>query len=151
MGECNFILNIFPNHPQALRLVTQACLAFKSSICRLDEVFTRAVEINPKIPGTYLIQGVYQYRARQYEKAIESFKGAVAIDSDLADAHYDLGLTYVQTKQYDLANDHAQRAYALGYPLPGLRDKLMRAGKWKPEAVSGPSAPADTPAAAGKK
>jgi len=31
-------------------------------------------------------------------------------------------------KDFPAAQDHARRAYELGYPLPGLRDRLARAG-----------------------
>ncbi len=33
-------------------------------------------------------------------------------------AHYNLALTYLDTKQFELANQHAQRAYALGATRP---------------------------------
>jgi hypothetical protein len=46
-------------------------------------------------------------------------------------AHYNLGLEYLDQRRLDLANIHAQAAYALGYPLPGLKEKLVRAGQWR--------------------
>jgi hypothetical protein len=38
-------------------------------------------------------------------------------------------------KQFDKSLESAHRAYALGFPLPGLREKLKRAGKWQEPVV----------------
>jgi tetratricopeptide (TPR) repeat protein len=134
VGECNFILKIFPNHPRALVLTTEACNSWKSPLCRLDEVFQNAVSINPQAPETFVIQGMYQHRSQQYGKAIRSYEYALQLDPNLLNAHYNLALTYLETKQFDLANEHAQRAYALGATLPGLRKMLESSGHWTPIA-----------------
>jgi hypothetical protein len=55
----------------------------------------------------------------------------VELMPDSAEAHYNLGLLYVRSGEYAEARTHAGRAYALGYPLPGLRDQLDRAGQWR--------------------
>jgi tetratricopeptide (TPR) repeat protein len=57
---------------------------------------------------------------------------ALTLDPNSINAHYNLGLTYFETKQFELANEHAQRAYQLGASPPGLRDKLVRAKQWRP-------------------
>jgi tetratricopeptide (TPR) repeat protein len=141
MGECGFILKIFPNHPTALLLTAQICEQWKSPKCMLDDAFERAVSINPKAPGTYVVQGIHFHRTSQYAKAIQSFNYALELDPDQMNAHYNIALTYLETKQFDLANTHAQRAYALGATLPGLRDRLTKAGYWKP-SEQGAEAPA---------
>jgi tetratricopeptide (TPR) repeat protein len=155
VSECNFILKIFPNHPQALLLTTQACERWTSPLCRLDDVFQNAVAINPQIPQTFVLQGIYLHRTHQYGKAIQSYENALQLDPNLINAHYNLALTYLETKQFDQANEHAQRAYDLGATLPGLRDLLTKAGHWNPAqraseatppAESSVSAPAAAPA-----
>jgi tetratricopeptide (TPR) repeat protein len=127
-----FVLNIFPNHPRALPLMIEVCEQWKSLQCKPDEYLDKAIAINPNIAATYVIQGVYLYRKNKYPQSIQSFEQALAIDPNSKTTHYNLGLAYLETKQYDLANEHAQRAYALGASLPGLRNKLERVGKWKP-------------------
>jgi hypothetical protein len=47
----------------------------------------------------------------------------------------------------DRALEHAHRAYALGYPLPGLRNRLKRAGAWREPEPTQETAKADTPGA----
>lgn len=46
-----------------------------------------------------------------------------------AEAEYFLGHTYLDLGLYNEAKKHADNAYRLGYPLPGLRNKLRRVGK----------------------
>ena len=48
--------------------------------------------------------------------------------------NYNLGLVYYKTKQFKEANEHAHKAYALGFPLPGLKQLLVTAGKWQEPA-----------------
>ena len=134
VGECNFILKIFPNHPQALVLTLDACSHWQSPLCRLDDLFQNAVSINPRAPETFVIQGIYQHRMHQYGKAIQSYGYALQLDPNMMNAHYNLALTYLETKQFDLANEHAQRAYALGATLPGLRKMLESSRHWTPAA-----------------
>jgi tetratricopeptide (TPR) repeat protein len=149
LAECGFILKIFPNHPTALLLTAQACEQWKSPRCMLDDVFERAVSINPRAPETFVVQGIHLHRTNQYAKAIQSFKYALELDPNQMNAHYNIALTYLATKQFDLANAHAQRAYALGAILPGLRDRLTKAGYWKPtEQGAEAPLPAKVPAAA---
>ncbi len=132
MAECGFILKIFPNHPTALLLTAQICEEWKSPTCMLDDVFGTAIAINPKAPGTYVVEGIHLHRTGRYEQAIQKFQKALELDANEMNAHYDIALTYLETKQFDLANTHAQRAYALGATLPGLRERLTKAGYWKP-------------------
>jgi hypothetical protein len=47
---------------------------------------------------------------------------------------YNLGLAYVEIKRYPEALEAAHKAYALGFPLPGLRDRLKSVNAWKEPA-----------------
>lgn len=149
LSECAFILRIFPNHPTALLLTADACAQWKSPKCMMDDVFARAVAINPRVAQTFVVQGIYRYQTKQYEPAIQSFTYALELQPNLMNAHYNLALTYLETKQFDLANEHAQKAYSLGATLPGLRDRLTKAGYWKPITQSTPAAPQATAPASG--
>ncbi|MGZ8254660.1 MAG: ABC transporter permease, partial [Burkholderiaceae bacterium] len=48
-----------------------------------------------------------------------------------ATVHYNLGLLYLDLKDYDRSVQHARKAYDLGAPLQGLKNKLAQAGKWR--------------------
>lgn len=134
-GDVAFILGYFPNHPQGLILMTQLCEHWKSPKCEPEimlDVFERAVAVNPNVAATYVLRGIYLDRLKRIPDAVASLEKALSLDPDSVNAHYNLGLIYFEAKQFDRANAHAQTAYRLGAPLPGLRDKLKKAGHWKP-------------------
>jgi tetratricopeptide (TPR) repeat protein len=135
-GESKFTLGQFPNHPQALLVVIDVCSKWKSPRCTVDDLLQKAKEINPKAADTYVIGGIYLHRVHRYQDAIQSFNEAIKLDPSSVNAHYNLGLSYFETKQYARANDEAQQAYALGAPLSGLRMKLQGVKQWKPQERS---------------
>jgi Tfp pilus assembly protein PilF len=130
--DLEFVLRYFPNHPRGLLLMAQLCTEQSTQRCDLDLIFEKAIDINPNVAGTYVTQGVYLHRVKRYREAIASYQHALKIDPNSLNAHYNLALAYLETKEYGLANEHAQRAYALGAPFPGLRDRLKQSGQWKP-------------------
>ena len=64
----------------------------------------------------------------------------IQVDPNNANVHYNLGLLYFDQKDYPKARAAAQRAYELGFALPGLKKMLESAGQWEPSA-SAPSSP----------
>ena len=49
---------------------------------------------------------------------------------EYADVEHFIAQTYFDLKKYDEAKAHVEKAYALGYPVFGLREKLKRIGKY---------------------
>jgi len=146
--DLDFVLRYFPNHPKGLLLMAQLCADGLTQHCDLDFLFEKAIAMNPNVAGTYVTKGVYLHRVKRYREAIASYQRALAIEPDSINAHYNLALAYLDTKQYSLANEEAQRAYALGAPFPGLRDRLKKAGQWNPVAATTAPQPG-SPAVAG--
>lgn len=132
-GDFDFILRYFPNHPRGLALMSELCdVKWKNPRCDTEGRFRNAIEINPRAPQTFIVNGIHLQRLNRVPEATESYKRAIALDPASASAHYNLGLIYLEQKQFELANRHAQLAYSIGMPYPGLRDKLTQAGQWKP-------------------
>lgn len=132
LQDFEFILNYFPNHPAALALVSDLCdMNWKSARCDPGTYFERAFQINPKASQTWALYGLHLQRRKLSDKAIDAYQKALALNPASMNAHYNLGLEYLDQRRLDLANTHAQAAYALGYPLPGLKEKLVRAGQWR--------------------
>lgn len=142
--DFDFILDYYPNHPQALMLMAELCETWKSPRCDVNEYFSRAIARNPNVAATYVIIGIHQGRTKQGSAAIESYKRALAIDPDSVNANYNIALAYLDSGQYQLANEHAQKAYALGTPPAGLRDRLKRGGYWQELSPPAPEAKEET-------
>ncbi|HEY2863976.1 MAG TPA: tetratricopeptide repeat protein [Casimicrobiaceae bacterium] len=145
-ADLDFALRYFPNHPRGLLLLVQLCSEYKQQGCDLDLIFERAIAVNPNAVGTYITQGVYLHRVKRYSDAVKSYQRALELDHDSMNAHYNIALAYLELKEYDRANEHAQRAYALGAPVPGLRERLKHLGRWRPaeETPASPRAAAPT-------
>jgi cytochrome c-type biogenesis protein CcmH/NrfG len=54
---------------------------------------------------------------------------ALVVDPSNPEVHNSLGLIAFQNGDYAQARSHAWAAYAAGFPLPTLRDKLIAAGQ----------------------
>lgn len=141
--EFEFILTYYPNDPIALMAIVELCTKWKSPQCRAEDKFTRAIERNPTAADTYVIHGIYLHRNGKLREALEAYERAVELDPNSMNGHYNLALAYLDVKDYQAANEHAQLSYSLGASLPGLREKLKRLGHWSP----GPAAGAATKAA----
>lgn len=144
--DFDFLLRYFPNHPRGLVVMTELCSEWKSGRCALDVMFDKAIAVRPDAAGTFVAYGIYLHRIKRYNEAIETYQRALTLDPDSVNGHYNLALAYLDTKSYDLANEHAQRAYALGATVPGLRERLKKLGYWKPLPKEEPgTAQADSP------
>ncbi|EAR21146.1 tetratricopeptide repeat protein [Nitrococcus mobilis] len=127
-GNIGFILNYFPNHPEGLKLALAYAAKSGHDRFALDRI-KKALDINPKIAWTHLVYGVYLHRHNDLAAAEREYRKATELDTDLADAYYNLGLLLVDAGNIADAKKAAQKAYNLGYPLPGLRLKLQKAKK----------------------
>ena len=100
---------------------------------RRDEAFSmweKGIEAQPSSRESYLAMAEMLLKERKHKDALKvllRYEDKKTYDSP--DAEYFLGHVYFELKQYDKAREHADRAYKLGYPFPGLRRKLERVGK----------------------
>lgn len=145
-GDLVYVLNHFPNHPQALALMANHQLTpdFSPRVPgRYDYLipttacyFKRALQIAPNDPAVYLVMAIHQHKQKQHSDAESSYKKALQLSPDYTEAHYNLGLLYTTTGQYELALKHAHIAYRNQYPLPGLRAQLTAKGQWREPAIT---------------
>jgi tetratricopeptide (TPR) repeat protein len=137
-GDLNYILFNAPNHHRALYATAvyhlrQRKEKFPTEMFSIHCWFDRAMRFAPTDPVPPMIYGVYLHRKGDLSEAERRYKQATDMAPDLAEAHYNLGLLYIDLRRFDEALDHAKKAYSLGYPLPALRQKLVAAGKWRDE------------------
>ncbi|MCB1622990.1 MAG: tetratricopeptide repeat protein [Pseudomonadales bacterium] len=133
MHDLDWTLHKWPNHVPAMQGMVQYFLAGGLSY-NYDELgcyFTRARRFAPDDISVLLQEAYYYWRKSDYPRALAVYADALRIDPKSPDVHYNMGLVYFDQKDMAKALEHAQLAYSAGYPLPGLRNKLERAGQWK--------------------
>jgi tetratricopeptide (TPR) repeat protein len=136
-ADLHFMLRGWPNHYAALQARIRYDLRgghdyeFPSTEC----YFARARKAFPDDVGLVILQGYYSWKKGDRPRARKLYEEALTLDPDSVDAHYNLGLVCAEMSDFDEAVKHAQVAYGAGYPLPGLRNKLERAGRWPPRSA----------------
>ena len=136
-GDLDYTLRAFPNHHRALFAISRwesmqktknklYIPKYYSAECYLK----RALIFSPDDPTVYILYGIFDHKRKKYGEAKKHYQIAIELNNTLAEAYYNLGLLYYDTKKYTLANEVAHKAYEFGYPLPGLRNKLVKSGHW---------------------
>lgn len=145
-GDLNYTLTVFPNHHRALMSLVN--LVFKEKKVKpdgahftIDCYFERAEKFKPDDPMVKVIHGIYLIRAKKSKDAVPILEQAAQIAGDDPNVNYNLALALIDVGRPDDALKYAQIAYAGGFPLPGLRNKLKALGKWsEPGTEAVPSA-----------
>lgn len=135
-GDIGYTLEHFPNHPRALAAMARLALREKTpqppgAHYTIDCFFERAMGYVPDDARVRSLFGGYLLARSQNAAALEQFAEAARLAPDDPSTHYNLGLLYLQKKDYAKALESARRAYAAGFPLPGLRNKLKALGQWQ--------------------
>jgi tetratricopeptide (TPR) repeat protein len=142
-SDIDYTLRAFPNHPRALMAMMK--LAERDKTDRpvgarypVECYFDRAIRWRADDSGVRLVYGIYLTRKGRPKEAIEQLQIADKLAGEDANIQYNLGLAYFEAGDMTRALTHAHAAYALGFPLPGLRNRLERAGKWR-EPIAPPA------------
>jgi len=135
-GDIGYTLDRFPNHHRALAAMMKLALRDKNrkphgAHYTIDCYFERATRFRPNDARVRTLFGSYLLAVGQPDAAVEQLEQAATLEPSNPTAHYNLGLLYVQKKQYDKARASAHKAYEMGFPLPGLKNKLVAAGQWQ--------------------
>jgi len=135
-SDLDYTLRAFPNHHRALMAIAKLSLRDKMPRPRgarrsVDCYFDRAIRFKPDDGIVHMVYGIYLSNAGNHAKAIEQLHEAVTLEPENANINYNLGLLYFNQKEYGQAKKYAQKAYALNFPLPGLKKKLAQLGQWE--------------------
>jgi hypothetical protein len=136
-NDIHYTLRHIPNHYAALDSMVRYQLQNPAESDRyftVDCYFERAFAFRPKDAQLYMLYGTYLHRAKRYDQAAALYKHAEELGLDSAELYYNRGLLEFQRDNLDDAANYAAKAYAGGYPLPALRNKLADAGVQIPES-----------------
>jgi len=135
MNNLDFVLSKVPNNEQALRLLIEWDLLggrhnqadYKAPACYL----IWAAQFAPDDALVWNYGGYYFHRKGDDARAMQWWRQALVVDPSNPEVHNTLGLIAFENGDYAEARKHAWAAYAAGYPLPTLRDKLKSVGQWR--------------------
>jgi tetratricopeptide (TPR) repeat protein len=111
----------------------------RGSRYRLDCWLDRAVRFAPDDAQVSILYGFWLIKKGENALALEQFDKVRSAESRTPNIAYNLGLGYLEAREYEKALSAAHEAYAGGFNFPGLRSKLQKAGKWK-DPVAEPAA-----------
>ncbi len=135
-GDIAYTLGVFPNHPRALRSAAELTrrnggIMPKDMKYTLVCWFDRAIAYRPDDAQVRILWAFELIRSKQRAEALEQTKVAEQLAKGNPTLHYNVGLLYFELKDYERSNANAKIAYEQGFNLPGLREKLAKAGQWK--------------------
>jgi tetratricopeptide (TPR) repeat protein len=149
-GDIDYTLRASPNHHRALLAMMNLSKKEKKdrptgSRYTIACWFDRAERFAPDDAMVKTLYGTFLLQKGKVGEGVRKLEEALSMAGDSANIHYNLGLAYFDLKDYDKSLASAHKAYQLGFQLPGLRNKLEKAGKWK-EVPPKPVEVADEPA-----
>lgn len=156
-ADINYMLVNYPNHHRAL--IAMMRLGEKEKTPQpagakytVECYFIRAIRFRPDDNVARMLYATYLSKNGRMADASAQLEVATKAATDNPFSHYNIGLIYLDMKNYDRALEQAHKAYTLGFTRPELRDRLKSAGRWKnPEpAVPGSSQDSNAPAASDK-
>lgn len=135
-ADISYTLEHFPNHHRALSAISRLALRDRNrkphgARYTVDCFFDRALRYRPDDARVRSLYGSYLLAQGQVDNALEQLEHSARLEPENPTSHYNLGLLYLKKKDYDKARASAQKAYSMGFPLPGLKNKLSAAGEWR--------------------
>ena len=129
--DLDYTLRAFPNHPRALNAVARWALqggSFQTAMVpSADCYFRRAIAFRPEDAIAHMLFGTYLWKRGKDSEAAIQYEEAFRLAPTSAEVNYNAGLFFLKQGDLARAKKHAEVAYAGGYPLPGLRNKIAAA------------------------
>jgi hypothetical protein len=148
-ADVDYTLARFPNHHRALLVLLRLSKRDKSRhiphmTYQVECYFERALRFRPNDVVARMLYSRFLTQDGRRPEAVEQLTRAAADASDNPLSQYNVGLLYLEMKEYDRALEQAHRAISLGMDSTGLTDGLKAAGQWRdpPTSVSAPASAA---------
>jgi Flp pilus assembly protein TadD len=131
-GDLDFVLRNVPNHYDALALMGRWQVqngpprSADNGAERAECYYQRAIEFRSTDARLHLIYGIYLHQSKRLADAEREYHRAETMGGDDAELYYNLGLLMIDMGDLTRARGYADKAYQMGYPLPGLRNKLRQ-------------------------
>jgi len=118
LGELEYTLDTFPNHPRALQII-----GAYGKIKKVPQIavpfYEKALRLYPQYALTHAQYGGYLVDVGETEEGIVRLKKAIEIDPRLAMAYDGLYKAYTKIGNLEMARETAERAKELGIKIKG--------------------------------
>jgi hypothetical protein len=138
LPDLDYTLRAWPNHHRALYSAVKYRIRELNSDRPLSRRHTsaecylqRAHEFSPKDGTVLMLYGMLSHRTDHRSQAAKLYRESLILEPENLLTQYNFGLLLTESGDFTEANQYAQNVYAHGFPLPGLRNKLEKAGHWK--------------------
>lgn len=141
--DLTYVLRAVPNHHRAI--VAAVGLAKKHGMDQppgmsypVECYFIRALEFKT---DDFVVHGLYAdwlLKEKRVREALLQLESGEELAHDNPNAHFTLGLLYLDAGDHDKALKHAQLAQELGWPIGVLEDRLRALGRWPDPAAQPP-------------
>lgn len=126
-GDLDYTLRAFPNHHRALHAAARYQLMNGGKLdmrYTIECYFDRASRFQPRDAVVPMLHAIYLDKKGQPEAALAKYQESLRLNPDSAEGNYNIGLLLAKMGRYQEAKVHADKAYEMGFPLPGLRNIL---------------------------
>lgn len=132
LPDLMYVLSKYPNHHPALYSMSKLLRKKEAdSTLRINNnhytarcYFERAKTFSSKDATVLALYGIHLHKSIKYKAAEKQYISALQLTPQNPEINYNLGLLYVDMKDYIQAKKYADIAYGQGFPLPGLKIKL---------------------------
>ena len=99
-----------------------------------EEILHEVIQVQPQRAEPYMMLALIHRKQKKLDLARNVLEQAnAATGGESTEIQYNLGLLNLELGDVDAAVANAKKAYAAGYPLPGLQRKLSQMGRWPKE------------------
>lgn len=135
-ADIGYTLRMFPNHHRALASLVRYSDAKKQSSFvgmkySVDCYLQRAVNFKEDDSQVRIIYASHLIKSKRIEKAREQLAYLEEYEDKNSALNYNMGLIFFDIGDYQKSLNYAHQAYSEGFPLQGLKNKLIKSGKWK--------------------
>jgi len=134
--DLSYTLRTFPNHHRALMTMMRYGQKLKTPHPKdaeysIDCYFQRALRFRPDDTTARMLYATFLTTDGRVSEALHELEQVATAAGENAFTHYNLGLIYLDMKEFEKALAQAHMAMTLGFTQTELRDKLTAAGKWR--------------------
>ena len=142
--DISYTLRVFPNHPRALITIQRLAEREKTDKPAYAQwsipcYFERAIRFQRDDVIVRMLFASYLIKKNRFDEATQQLDQTIELAGDEPFTHYNIGLVFLDMKNYERALEQAHRAAELGFTRTALKDRLVAAGKW----VEPPPAPVE--------